>query len=111
MNNVEVCYQGRLPEYENEIAVSGKFCDEYGYEVGDELELQYGGRSYRYLITGLVQTCNNSGKEAVLSKQAAEHIIDFTGRPSITGLIVPGPMRRVHRRFWMIALTSMGIIL
>lgn len=81
MNNVEVCYQGRLPEYDNEIAVSGKFCEEYGYEVGDELELQYGGRSYRYLITGLVQTCNNSGKEAVFSKQAAEHIIDFTGRP------------------------------
>ncbi|MBP5249782.1 MAG: ABC transporter permease, partial [Lachnospiraceae bacterium] len=30
MNNKNVCYKGRLPKYDNEIALSGKFASEYG---------------------------------------------------------------------------------
>lgn len=82
LNNKDVCYKGRIPKYDNEIAVSGKFCKIYGYEIGDELELHYGTKTYSYLITGLVQTCNNGGKEAILSKKASERIVDFTGMPT-----------------------------
>ena len=82
MNNQDVCYKGRLPQYDNEIAISGRFAGLYGLAIGDEIPLDYGANSYRYLITGLVQTCNNAGKEAVMSEAGAEHLIDFTYFPA-----------------------------
>lgn len=82
MNNKDVCYKGRLPKYDNEVAVSGKFAKEYGYEIGDEIELGYGEKTYRYLLTGLIQTCNNYGREAVMNMDAAEHIYDVEGTVS-----------------------------
>ena len=77
LNNKDVCYKGRFPEHDNEVAVSGKFAKLNGLEIGDELELVYGDNSYKYLITGLLQTCNNSGREALLSQEAASHLIDL----------------------------------
>ena len=82
LKNKNVVYDGRLPENDNEIAVSGKFAKEYGLTVGDEIKLDYGEKGYGYLITGLVQTTNNDGKEAFLSMKAAERIIDFTYMPA-----------------------------
>lgn len=77
MNNTEVCYKGRIPQYDNEMAVSGKFAKIYGYEIGDEITFTHGDRSYRYLITGLLQTSNNFGKEGLMSEKAAEHLYDL----------------------------------
>ena len=82
MNNKNVCFEGRLPQYDNEIAVSGMFCKEYGFKVGDTINLTYGDESYSYLITGLVQTTNNNGKEAVLSCDAAERVMDLEYAPA-----------------------------
>ncbi len=56
--------------------------EEYGYEIGDEIKLEYGDETYTYLITGLLQTTNNDGKEALISIRAAEHLIDFTYAPA-----------------------------
>jgi len=82
MNNTEVCYKGRLPLYDNEICVSGKFAKQYGYNVGDEIEMHYGDNYYKYLLTGLIQTCNNNGREAILTMDAAEHIMDLEYSPA-----------------------------
>ena len=82
LNNKSAIYEGRIPKYDNEIAVSGKFVKEYGLQVGDELKLDYGGESYKYIITGLIQSTNNDGREAFLSVEAAEHMIDFTYAPA-----------------------------
>ena len=82
LKNQNVIYDGRFPEYDNEIAVSGKFAKEYGYAIGDEIKLEYGDEKYTYLITGLLQTTNNDGKEALLSIKAAEHLIEFTYAPA-----------------------------
>jgi ABC-type antimicrobial peptide transport system permease subunit len=82
MNNKEVCYKGRLPEFDNEVAVSGKFASDHGLTVGDEVRFDYGNESFTYLITGLIQTCNNSGREGVMNESAAEHLIDFTDAPA-----------------------------
>lgn len=76
LNNKEICYKGRIPEYDNEIAVSGKFAKAYSFEIGDEIELKYGNNTYKYLITGLIQTCNNYGREAFLSEAAANHLLE-----------------------------------
>lgn len=77
MNNQTACYKGRLPQYDNEIAISGKFASDYGYKIGDEITFQNGNRSFAYLITGFVQTTSNLGKEAVLSDAAAKHLYDI----------------------------------
>lgn len=76
MNNQTACYRGRLPKYDNEIAISGKFASDYGYHVGDEITFQNGNKSFAYLITGFVQTVSNLGKEAVFSDAAAKHLYD-----------------------------------
>ena len=81
MRNKDVCYKGRLPENDNEVVVSGKFAGDYGFEIGDEIGLNFGDSSYTYLITGLIQTTNNNGREAILTTAAADHIMDIDQMP------------------------------
>ncbi len=82
MNNHDLCYQGRLPIYDNEVAVSGAFAKKYGFEVGDEIKLDFGDKSYSYLITGFIQTTNNEGREAFFTFDAAEHLVDMEHIPA-----------------------------
>ena len=77
MNNKNVCYKGRIPEYDNEIAISGKFAKDYGFKIGDEITLNYGDKSHTYLITGFVQSCNNNGREALMSEEAMKPLCDI----------------------------------
>ena len=81
MKNTNLCYKGRLPTYDNEIAVSGSFAKVYGFDIGDEIKIDYGDNSYNYLITGFIQTTNNSGREAIFSYKAADHIMDIDSIP------------------------------
>ena len=76
-----LCYKGRLPEFDNEIAVSGSFAKAYGFDIGDEIKIDYGDNSFNYLITGFIQTTNNSGREAIFSYKAADHIMDIDTIP------------------------------
>ena len=77
MNNKNVCYKGRIPEYDNEVAISGKFAEDYGFEIGDEITLENGDKSHTYLITGFVQSCNNNGREALMSETAMKPLCDI----------------------------------
>ena len=81
MKNQSICYKGRMPEFDNEVVVSGSFAKAYGYEIGDEISLDYGDNSYDYLITGFIQTTNNNGREALLTYKAADHIIELDSIP------------------------------
>lgn len=76
LKNQKVCYSGRLPQHDNEVVVSGKFASDYGYKIGDEIKLDYGDESYNYLITGFIQTTNNQGREALMTLDASDHLID-----------------------------------
>ena len=76
LNNKNVCYKGRLPQSDDEIAVSGKFAKAYGYKYGEEIEFNYAGNKKKFLITGLIQTCNNGGSECVLSTAAIKDLVD-----------------------------------
>ena len=77
INNQDVCYDGRLPLYDNEIAVSGRFASDYGFVIGDEIPMTYGDDTYTYLITGLIQTTNEAGRQGVMNFDGAEHLMDF----------------------------------
>ena len=81
MRNKDVCYKGRLPENDNEVVVSGKFAGDYGFEIGDEIRLNFGDKAFTYLITGFIQTTNNNGREAILTTAAAAHIMDIDRMP------------------------------
>ena len=81
LNNKEVCYSGRLPIYDNEIAVSGKYAKEEGYSVGDSVVLCYGNKTYSYLITGFIQSTNNGGHESVIEVKAFNRICDTATFP------------------------------
>ena len=76
MNNQNVCYSGRLPKFDNEVAISGAFAKSKGYKVGDEIPLRYGQTEYKFMISGFIQSVNNDGKEAILTMAAAEHLFD-----------------------------------
>ena len=75
--NRSACYEGRYPTYDNEITISGKFAKEYGFNIGDEIELRYGEETYSYLITGFMQTTNNDGREAIMNMAGAGHVMDL----------------------------------
>ncbi|MBQ2938104.1 MAG: ABC transporter permease [Clostridia bacterium] len=75
LNNKDVCYQGRLPKYDNEIAISGKYCKTYNYNVGDEIEIRKGEIKEKFLISGYIQTTNNNGQEAVILNKGIEKIV------------------------------------
>ncbi len=77
LKNQDICYDGRLPVYDNEIAISGRFASDYGYEIGNEIPMTYGDDTYTYLITGLIQTTNEAGRQAVMSFDGAGHLMDF----------------------------------
>ena len=77
MNNKNLCYTGRLPQHDNEIAVSGAFAKAYGFKVGDEIKIDFGDNSFKYLITGFIQTTNNNGREAIFTFDAVEHLVDM----------------------------------
>lgn len=75
LNNQDVCYKGRLPKYDNEIAISGKYCKTYNYNIGDEIEIKKGEKEEKFLISGFIQTTNNNGQEALILNKGIEKII------------------------------------
>lgn len=77
INNKDNCYKGRYPEHDNEIAISGKYAKNFGYDIGDEIKYHVGDKEYSYIITGLIQTTNNNGREAILLYDGAKHIINM----------------------------------
>ncbi len=83
MNNKDVVYKGRFPKYDNEIVIGGKFAKIYGYEIGDEIVINYSGKDFSYLITGLIQTCNQNGREAIMSEEAAGHLVNMSDYPVV----------------------------
>ncbi|MEE3467194.1 MAG: ABC transporter permease [Eubacterium sp.] len=76
LGNKDCCYEGDIPKYDNEIAVSGKFAKDYGYQVGDEIELKHGEKTSNYLITGLIQSTSNVGREGLMSEAAMSKLVN-----------------------------------
>ena len=52
---------------DNEVCISGKYAKENGYKIGEEITLKAFSEK-TYIITGFVQSTNNNGREAVMTK-------------------------------------------
>lgn len=73
-NNQHVCFNGRFPKYDNEVAIAAKYAQENGFKVGDEITLSADGNDAVYIITGYTQITNNLGKDCLLTRAGYERI-------------------------------------
>ena len=53
-------YDGQMLREENEAVLGSVLADDIGAGVGDEVEVSYGGKSKRFLVTGLQQSAVNN---------------------------------------------------
>lgn len=63
-NNVQndICYEGKNPQSENEIAVGSKIKEQYNLKLNDYLEISKNGNRKKYKVVGFIQSVNNSGE-------------------------------------------------
>lgn len=59
-------YEGVLPRYDNEIAITGVMSNKLHKGIGDAVRVTAGGKTQEYYITGIYQTTNNSGYMSIL---------------------------------------------
>lgn len=69
VNNQDVCFQGRFPRYDNEVALAAKYAGEKNLKIGDEITLRAQGQGQKYLICGFTQISNNLGKDCLLTRE------------------------------------------
>lgn len=74
MNNQDMCFRGRFPKYDNEVALAAKYAGERKLKIGDEIILTADGREAAYLITGFTQYSNNLGKDCLLTRAGYERM-------------------------------------
>lgn len=74
VNNQSVIYKGEFPEWDNEIAIAGKYAKENGFKVGDQIEITANGKTEKYLISGLTQITNNLGRDCLLTREGYEKL-------------------------------------
>ena len=68
------CYEGRDPEFDNEIVLNGYLASQIGKKVGDTITIWYGQNSCEYLVTGLMQSGNSDGSEGELTIEGYRQI-------------------------------------
>lgn len=72
---------GRLPEHDNEIAVTKLFATQHSLKVGDDLTLECNRVKKNYIICGIVPGISNNGANLYITEQALKRIMP-TYRPS-----------------------------
>jgi putative ABC transport system permease protein len=70
----DLLYEGRYPEHDNEIAISGILSAQTGKAIGDSIEVTQGAQTAAYLVVGLIQTVNNNGLACMLAASGVERI-------------------------------------
>ncbi|MBP3886790.1 MAG: ABC transporter permease [Cellulosilyticum sp.] len=68
-------YKGRLPIYDNEVAITGALAEQLGKEIGDSLQVEHSGYKMSYLISGMTQSMINNGETLYFTEEGMEHII------------------------------------
>ncbi len=68
----DICYEGRNPAGKNEIAVGNMLAE--NYPIGSTIEITVSDRSAPYVVTGYIQSVNNSGKACELTKDGYKRI-------------------------------------
>ncbi|TDL58341.1 ABC transporter permease [Paenibacillus dendritiformis] len=68
-------YEGRYPQYDNEIAITRGLAGQLGTTVGDTVRVGLGEASYPFLITGLNQSLHRGNNGASLTLAGVQHLL------------------------------------
>ena len=66
---------GRLPEKDNEVMLTGAVAEDIGAKLGDVIEMEMGSKKKDYLVVGINQRMEQMGRTIIMSGEAAERII------------------------------------
>ncbi|MBD5507845.1 MAG: ABC transporter permease [Lachnospiraceae bacterium] len=77
----DICYKGKSPVKENEIAVGNAISDRY--PIGSEIELTVGEQSAEYMVTGYIQSVNHAGAVCQLTSKGYGKIGDTTNSVNV----------------------------
>ncbi|MBR6403895.1 MAG: FtsX-like permease family protein [Eubacterium sp.] len=80
-------YKGRIPKYDNEVAIGGYMAKMLRVTVGDEIEVSYKREKRKYLITGLEQTTGINGLDISLTTDGAKHLKHEVSRGNISTIV------------------------
>ncbi len=69
-----VILKGRAPTYENEIVITEIVADELGLAIGDKVTLSYRDKKGEYIISGINQFINDTGRNFSMSLNAAKKL-------------------------------------
>ena len=69
-----LCYEGRNPEHDNEVALGNVLAKDKNLSIGDTVEINFSGNSKKYLITGLIQHVDNNGIVCEFTKEGFSKI-------------------------------------
>lgn len=70
----DICYEGRSPASEKEIAVGNMLADDY--PIGSKIEITASDQAAVYVVTGYIQSVNHAGKVCELTNKGYEKIGD-----------------------------------
>lgn len=74
---------GRLPEHDNEIAVTKLFATQHSLKVGDDLTLECNRVKKNYIICGIVPSMANDGTNLYITEQALKRIMPTYRPPAV----------------------------
>ena len=77
----DICYEGRSPVKDNEIAVGNAISEEFA--IGDKIELTVGSNSTDYIVTGYIQSVNNAGAVCQLTSEGYGKIGETTNSVNV----------------------------
>lgn len=59
--------EGRVPRYDNEVALTTIMCDKLGAKLGDVIYLELNGTSDEYMLVGITQGITNLGRKGMVT--------------------------------------------
>lgn len=80
-------YEGRMPIYDNEIAIGGVIANILGVGIGDEVTVANANSEYTYIITGFEQNTSQMGKDISMTTDGARHV-DYLAESSFYSINV-----------------------
>ena len=70
----KVMIEGRFPENDNEVMLTGSVATELGCKVGDVITAKIGDKKEDYIVTGINQRLMQAGKTATMLKSGAKRL-------------------------------------
>ncbi len=77
----DICYEGRSPLAEDEIAVGNALAEDY--PLGSRIEIASSDKEAEFVVTGYIQSVNNGGKVCQLTQEGYEKIGEKTNTLNI----------------------------